>query len=159
MDRQTDAMIETPPTSAGRTAEAPRGAVYDDNKRPHEIEKDIAHTRVRLSDAIDALERELSASRVIEKSVEVLRSSLDPAPGRSRDSVRAYAIPLALIATGLGWLFLLRRRNHRVDVPTSFGETPNETFEAGETSRPAPRYENMVEPREPVSLLDQEPES
>src|SRR5690349_9155667 len=78
-------------------------AMYDGSKPPSEIEEDIARTRVRLSAAINALERELVPARVIEASTEMLRSSLEPAPGPFRQQAWAYAIPLALIATGLGW--------------------------------------------------------
>ncbi len=130
-------------------------AMYDGSKPPSEIEEDIARTRVRLSAAIDALERELVPARVIEASTEMLRSSLEPAPGPFRQQVWAYAIPLALIATGLGWLFVLRRRTYEADLPSSFGEMPAEAVELGETPTPVPFGADLASPAEPVALVEQ----
>lgn len=130
-------------------------AMYDGSKPPSEIEEDIARTRVRLSAAIDALERELVPARVIEASTEMLRSSLEPAPGPFRQQVWAYAIPLALIATGLGWLFVLRRRTYEADLPSSFGEMPAEAVELGETPTPVPLSADLASPAEPVALVEQ----
>jgi hypothetical protein len=128
---------------------------YDGGKPPHEIETDIARTRVRLSAAIEALERELAPGRVIEKSAEALRSSLEPRPGSFREQARAYAIPLALIVTGLGWLFVLRRRNYQADLPSNSGATAVDAVEAAEAPSPAPRYDTVTDPVEPVSLVDE----
>jgi hypothetical protein len=129
--------------------------VYDGSKPPSEIETDIARTRVRLSAAIDALGRELTPARLIESSTEVLRNSLEPAPGPSRRQAWAYAIPLALIATGLGWLFFLRRQTYEADLPSSFGEMPAEAVELGETPTSAP-FADLASPTEPVALVDQD---
>lgn len=128
---------------------------YDASKPPRVIEQDIARTRVRLSATIEALERELAPARVVEKSSEVLRSSLDPAIGPFRDQVWAYSIPLALIASGLGWLFVLRRRSYLAESPASFGEMPGEAVEIGETPFPAPSYAEVAGPVEPLSLVEE----
>ena len=130
-------------------------AMYDGSKPPSEIEEDIARTRVRLSAAIDALERELVPARAIEASTEMLRSALEPAPGPFRQQVWAYAIPLALIATGLGWLFVLRRRTYEADLPSSFGEMPAEAVELGETPTPVAFGADLASPAEPVALVEQ----
>jgi hypothetical protein len=127
----------------------------DRSKPPQEIEEDIARTRVRLSATIEALERELAPSRVVEKGTELLRSTLKPGPGPLREQVRAYAIPLALIVTGLGWLFVLRRRSYQAALPAGSGEMPAEGIEAGETPAPAPSYADMAGQFEPVSLVDE----
>jgi Protein of unknown function (DUF3618) len=131
-------------------------AVYDGNKSPSEIEEDIARTRVRLSAAIDALERELAPARVIETSTEVLRNALEPAPGSLRQQVWAYAIPLALIATGLGWLFFLRRQTYEAELPSSFGELPAEAVELGETPTPETLHADLASPAESVALAEQD---
>jgi hypothetical protein len=130
-------------------------AQYDGNKPPHEIEEDLARTRVRLGATIEALERELAPRRVIENGAEVLRRSLEPCPGPFRDHVWAYAIPLALIATGLGWLFALRRRNGRADQCATPAGAPVDAVEPAETPAPAPLYPNIVDPVEPVSSVDE----
>lgn len=137
-----------------RVAEGGHGS-YDGSKPTHEIEQDIARTRVRLSATIEALERELAPHRVIEKSAEALRSSLEPRPGPFDQQAWAYAIPLALIVTGLGWLFVLRRQSWRADQPSSSGEIPADAVEAGETPSPAPLYAGVLDPVEPVVLVDE----
>jgi hypothetical protein len=87
---------------------------------------------------------------VLERSTELLRSSLEPPPGSFRTQTWAYAIPLALIATGLGWLFLLRRRSYQPETPASFGEMPAEGVELGETPNPAAAFLDAAGPAEPV---------
>ena len=140
--------------SMDRTTVA-RPDAYDASKPPHAIEEDIARTRVRLSATIEALEQELAPHRVLERSTELLRSSLEPAPGSFRTQTWAYAIPLALIATGLGWLFLLRRHSYQPETPASFGEMPAEEVELGETPNPAQSLADAAAPIEPVSLVDE----
>jgi len=129
---------------------ATRPVAYDRSKPPQAIEEDIARTRVRLSATIEALKQELAPPRVLESSAKLLRSSLEPAPGSFRAQTWAYAIPLALIATGLGWLFLLRRRSYEPETPASFGEMPGEAVEKGETPEPAAAFADLAGPAEPV---------
>jgi len=141
MEQSTDRIMATRPDS------------YNGGKPPNEIEQDIARTRVRLSATIEALERELTPNRVLEKSTALLRGSLEPAPGSFRTQSWAYAIPLALIVTGLGWLFVLRRRPYQTETPASFGELPAEAIETGETPTPTPFHADLAGPTEPVSLI------
>jgi hypothetical protein len=128
---------------------------YYANKSPNEIEEDIAHTRARLSATIGALERELAPNRLVEKSTDFLRNALEPPPGTFRQQIWAYAMPLALIATGLGWLFLLRQRTHQSHTAPIPGELPTEAIETGETPVPAPSNADVVGPVEPVSMADE----
>jgi hypothetical protein len=124
-------------------------------KPPEAIEEDIARTRVRLDATIDALERELSPHRVIESSAAMLRDLLEPRPGPFRDQVWAYAIPLALIVSGLSWLFVLRRRSYQAEMPSDFAATPAGAVETGATPGPEPHHIGVVEPVEPVSVVDE----
>jgi hypothetical protein len=134
---------------------ATRPVAYDGSKPPWAIEEDIARTRVRLSATIEALKRELAPQQVLERSRELLRSSLEPAPGPFRNQTWAYAIPLALITTGLGWLFLLRRKNFQLQTPASFGEMPAEGVELGETPNTTSSLVDAAAPIEAVSLVDE----
>jgi hypothetical protein len=154
MDQSTARMTEARSDLERRPADSER-RVYDAKTPLHEIEADIARTRVRLSGTIVALERELAPARILEKSRVVLRSALEPAPGPFRQQVWAYAIPLALVLTGLGWLFLLRRRRYQADALSTAGEMPAEAIETGETPSPAPSYADVAGPSEPVSLIDE----
>lgn len=131
---------------------ATQPVAYDGSKPPQAIEEDIARTRVRLSATIEALKRELAPQQVLERSRELFRNALEPAPGSFRTQTWAYAIPLGLIATGLGWLFLLRRLSYQPETPASFGETPAEQVELGETPAPAPAFAGAPGPVEPVMV-------
>jgi hypothetical protein len=152
MDQSTAPIVATRPEAAREPAAD--HSVRNGDKSLTEIEEDIAHTRVRLSATIAALERELAPQRVVETSTESLRNALDPGPGPFRQQVWAYAIPLALIATGLGWLFMLRRRNHQAEVSSSDDETSAEAID--DTLIPASSsLAEMAGPVEPVSLVDE----
>jgi hypothetical protein len=153
LDKESDA-IASPPNSAAPITERDR-ASYDGNKPLHEVEEEIARTRVRLGAAIEALERQLAAGRAIDNAAEMVRRALEPPPTSSLDRFRAHAIPLALIASGLGWLFMLRRRNWQSDSPAAHDETPAGAAEMGETPAPEPLYANIIDPLEPVSLVDE----
>ena len=126
-----------------RVAAARRDA-HHRSSSPRAIEEEIAHTRVRLSATIDALERELAPNRVLEKSTELLRSSLEADPGCFREQAWVYTIPLALIATGLGWLFMLRRGSYRSGRPANFGKMPGDGGGAGDKTRPNPEDEHSA---------------
>jgi hypothetical protein len=128
---------------------------YYADKPLNEIEEDIARTRVRLSASIDALERELAPERVVEKGSYLLRSALEPAPGSFRQQIWAYSIPLALIVSGLGWVFFLRRRTYHATATSILGELPAEAVETGETPVPAPSSVDVVGLVEPVSLVEE----
>ena len=143
MDQATDRITTARPDS------------YNGSKPAKEIEEDIARTRVRLSATIEALERELTPDRMLERSSELLRSSFESGSGSFRSQTWAYAIPLALIATGLGWLFMLRWRSYQPETPATFGELPGEATEIGETPAPTPRYADVAGPTEPVPLVEE----
>jgi hypothetical protein len=148
MDRSTARIAPTgsdlgqPPIAVDRRAEQA-------DKPPHEIENDIARTRVRLRATIEALERELAAERVVEKSREILETAI-VAPSGNR--VLAYAIPLALIATGLGWLFTVRRRHYRVGLPARGTEIPGGAVASAQTPVPASAHQ---QPIEKISVADE----
>jgi Protein of unknown function (DUF3618) len=124
---------------------------YNGNKPLHEIEQDIARTRVRLSATIQELERELAPGRV----ADVLRNSLEPPSGPLRSRPRDYAIPLALLVAGLGWLFVLRRHRWLAISTVTADELPAEAVETGETPVPAAAHADLAGPVEPVSLVDE----
>jgi len=128
MNKEADA-IATSSGSATHVAEDGRGS-YHGNKPLREIEDDIARTRVRFSPTIEALERKLlTPGRVIDNAAEALRGSLKPPADLSRGQAAAYAIPMALIAAGLGWLFMLRRRNWQADASADYGKGPSSVAE------------------------------
>ncbi len=94
----------------------PEPVPYDANRRPSEIEADIARTRVDLGETLDALERKLAPRQLLEKGVDMLRNSMNGNLGQVGDTLRANPIPLALIAGGLGWLLLARSGSRPIDA-------------------------------------------
>jgi uncharacterized protein DUF3618 len=143
----------TRPALAAQAADADRSR-YDGNKPLGQIEDDIARTRVRLGVAIEALGQELAPGRLIENSADAFRDSLKPQADWLRNQVRTVAVPLALITTGLGWLFAVRSRYWRSQLVGSPREAPAEAVEMGETPAPAPIEAHATNPPEPVSLAD-----
>jgi hypothetical protein len=154
MERSAAPITLTPSDVAPRPVEDHRRD-YDSTTPLNVIEEDIARTRVRLSGTIAAIERELAPSRVLEKSRMTLRSALEPASGNFRQQVWAYAVPLALVLTGLSWLFELRRRTYRAEMLSTAGTTPAEEAELNETPAPAPSYTEVAGLVEPVSVIDE----
>jgi hypothetical protein len=127
----------TRPSSAALILPEDDRASYD-GKPLHEIEEDIARTRVRLNGTIEALERELTPRRVIDMAAGTLRASLEPLAGPSRDRIATYAIPLALIAAGLSGLFMLRGREYRADTSANSDEAAFRLVATGQGGPPLP---------------------
>ena len=141
MDKERDT-IATRLSSAVQVAEDDC-ASHGGNKPLQEIEENIARTRVRLSATIEALERELAPRRVVENAVDVLRESFKPSVDPSRDQAATYAIPLALIAACLGWLFIARRRNWQGGRISPLPESASRCGQAGEIPGSAIRSQKV----------------
>jgi hypothetical protein len=152
MSEAADASLERP-GSAVRAAECDHSR-YDGNKPLGQIEDDIARTRMRLTAAIKALGQELAPRRFLDNGAEALQDSLEPQSDLFRDQVRAYAIPLALVAAGLGWLFAVKSRNWRRQQVSSAGATPVQAAEMGETPALVPIEANVADPLAPAALAD-----
>jgi len=130
---------------------------YDGNKPTDEIEADIARTRARLGATITALEYELTPRRLIEKGVGALWASRDVVMARARKQIRNNPIPIALIATGAAWLFLLRLREDRAFSRTQAScDAKPDAVAAGNVPVRAPAREGSREPAEPVSRAEGE---
>jgi hypothetical protein len=106
-------MIERDPRakpSVGATVGSPDPdldpATWDGSKRPDEIEKEIARTRAKMSETLDALERRLAPRHLLEKGVDMLKDTIEGKIDTRQigDVLRDNPIPLALIGAGLGWL-------------------------------------------------------
>lgn len=132
MDQSTGRITAMGPRADSPVVREPRGGT-NGSEPSHQIEADIARTRVRLRDTIDALERELTPERVVVKSAQWLRASLETPPLPSvRTQAWAYAIPFALIASGLGWLFMVRRSS-RARTSSGSGDIADKAVEADDT--------------------------
>ncbi len=83
---------------------------YPGDKKPDEIERDIAETRSSLTGTLEALEETLAPRNLLEKGLDMVRDTMDSEGGSSRigEVIRDNPVPLALIGMGLGWLLLSR---------------------------------------------------
>jgi hypothetical protein len=84
---------------------------HPDNRRPHEIEGDIARTRADVSNTIDAIQSKLSPGELMNEALQLARQSgareFTQNFGRS---MRDNPIPVALVGIGLAWLMTTSRR-------------------------------------------------
>jgi membrane protein len=77
------------------------------------IERDIAWTRDRLAEALDAAKDLLSPFRFIHRATDTVRAGIDGSDPRMRARLGADAAPLATIGAGLAWLILREWRRER----------------------------------------------
>jgi len=77
-----------------------------DEHTPPELERDIAHTRSKLTQTLDALEHRLDARPYIEKGLDMFNNRILGSEGLNRglDAIRDNPIPAALIGIGAAWL-------------------------------------------------------
>jgi len=91
-----------------------------DNRSPEEIESDIERTRADFSSTVDAIQRKLSPSEMMDQAVDY---ALSTAPGAFSanlvNSVRDNPIPVALIGVGIAWLMAAGRQQSSYSPPRS----------------------------------------
>ncbi|MFC7515997.1 DUF3618 domain-containing protein [Herbaspirillum sp. GCM10030257] len=82
-----------------------------DNRSPEEIESDIERTRADFSSTVDAIQRKLSPSEMMDQAVDYALSTTPGAFGANLvNSVRDNPIPVALIGVGIAWLMAAGRQ-------------------------------------------------
>jgi len=97
---------------------APRGD-YDrrdyhyDERNPEQIEDDIEHTRAELGETLDAIERRLSPSQLVDQATDFFFSGPGEFGNNLARQIRENPIPVALIGIGLVWLMLSSQRQRR----------------------------------------------
>jgi len=114
---------------------------------PEQIRQDIEQTRADMTDTIDAIQEKLDPERLKDEAKQALRDSTigkaedfmqnveDTAidTGQSIwDTIRANPLPSALVAIGLGWLYMSRDKGQQT-YPSNDG---------GYRSRPTTRFVN-----------------
>jgi len=83
-----------------------------------EIAEEIARTRQRLSRSLARLDREYALRHLVVRVGRLVRSAEKPALG---EALRHDAVPLALVALGLGWLSVASRRDGGTGLVTLLG--------------------------------------
>ena len=105
------------------TSERP-GASRD----PEQLERAAERLRADLDRTLDALERKLSPSQLLDRSLTYLREHGGDLACALGDSVRRNPVPILLTVAGLGWLVLSSvRKREPIDVTqddTSGDESP-----------------------------------
>lgn len=123
--------------SSERPGERP-GAGRD----PEELERAADRIRADLDRTLDALERKLSPSQLLDRSLAYVREHGGDMVYAVGDSVRRNPVPIMLTVAGLGWLIVsLTRRREPIDV-TIGDEYPGDDDVDGDD----------------ISALDDEPE-
>ena len=83
----------------------------DENKRPEEIESELAQTRAQVSSTIDAIQTKLTPGQLMDQAVDYWRSSLPADFGTNlSNSVRQNPVPVTLIGIGLAWLMMAGKK-------------------------------------------------
>lgn len=85
---------------------------HEDNRRPEEIESDIARTRAEVSSTIDAIQSKLTPGQMMDQALQYLRGSGASEFGANLGrSVRDNPMPVALVGVGLAWMMMTSGRN------------------------------------------------
>jgi ElaB/YqjD/DUF883 family membrane-anchored ribosome-binding protein len=114
------------------TSERP-GASRD----PEQLERAAERLRADLDRTLDALERKLSPSQLLDRSLAYLREHGGDMAVALGDSVRRNPVPILLTVAGLGWLIVssVRTRNP-IDVTPSDARSDDESLDEPLYARP-----------------------
>jgi len=90
----------------------------DETRRVGEIEREIAETRVELSETVEAIQERLTPSNIVSNATESVRHAASEkvrqmTDNSFMDTVRSNPIPSAMIGIGAAWLYFKGRSNTR----------------------------------------------
>ncbi len=90
----------------------------DETRRVGEIEREIAETRVELSETVEAIQERLTPSNIVSNATESVRQAASEkvrqmTDNSFMDTVRANPLPSAMIGIGAAWLYFKGRSNTR----------------------------------------------
>jgi ElaB/YqjD/DUF883 family membrane-anchored ribosome-binding protein len=87
------------------------------NRDPEHLERTADRIRADLDATLDALERKLSPSQLLDRSIEYLREHGGEMAYAVGDSVRRNPVPILLTVAGIGWLIASAvRKRATIDV-------------------------------------------
>ena len=78
----------------------------DSSRDPEQLERAADRIRADLDRTLDALERKLSPSRLLDRSLAYLREHGGEMVDAVGESVRHHPVPIMLTVAGLGWLIV-----------------------------------------------------
>lgn len=89
----------------------------EQGREPEQLERTADRLRADLDRTLDALERRLSPSQLLDRSLAYLRDHGGDLAHTVGDTVRRNPVPIALAAAGIGWLIVSATRSREpIDV-------------------------------------------
>jgi ElaB/YqjD/DUF883 family membrane-anchored ribosome-binding protein len=85
----------------------------NDGRRPADIEREIHETQAEMDSTLEALRSKLSPGELVGQTLGYIRDSGSDMGRGFREQVRENPLPIALLATGLGWLMTAGSRGRR----------------------------------------------
>jgi ElaB/YqjD/DUF883 family membrane-anchored ribosome-binding protein len=105
-------------------------------KRPEEIEDEIARTRADMDSTLDAIQRRLSPSELVDQAMNyVKQNGAQEMLGGLGRAVRDNPVPIALIGLGCAWLLYSTATSRREDAYSGHGDEFDETYAGANGSR------------------------
>jgi hypothetical protein len=98
------------------------------NRDPEQLERSAERIRADLDATLDALERKLSPSQLLDRSLDYLRDHGGDLAVAVGDSVRRNPVPILVTVAGLGWLIATAVRSR-----ASIDVTPIDDMEIDDT--------------------------
>lgn len=119
------------------TSERPGSNRDPSNRDPEQLERSADRIRADLDRTLDALERKLSPSQLIDRSLAYLRDHGGDLAVAVGDSVRRNPVPILVTVAGLGWLIATAVRSRASIDVTPIDDTLDD--EAAEPSHADPQ--------------------
>lgn len=95
------------------------------SRDPEQLERTAEQIRADLDRTLDALERKLSPSQLLDRSLEYLRDHGGELTRSVGEAVRRNPVPIVLAVAGIGWLVASTlRRREAIDDDTFGDESP-----------------------------------
>jgi len=113
------------------------------NRDPEQLERSAERIRADLDRTLDALERKLSPSQLLDRSLDYLRDHGGDLAVAVGDSVRRNPVPILVTVAGLGWLIATAVRSRAsIDVSpiddTEIDDTLDDEFAESSFADPHP---------------------
>jgi ElaB/YqjD/DUF883 family membrane-anchored ribosome-binding protein len=99
------------------------------NPDPEQLERSAERIRADLDATLDALERKLSPSQLLDRSLDYLRDHGGDLAVAVGDSVRRNPVPILVTVAGLGWLIATAVRSRASIDVTPIDDTLDDEFD------------------------------
>lgn len=131
------------------TSERPGSKRDPSNRDPEQLQRSADRIRADLDRTLDALERKLSPSQLLDRSLAYLRDHGGDLAVAVGDSVRRNPVPILVTVAGLGWLIAMAVRSR-----ASIDVTPIDDSEIGDALDDESAESSYADPRTLRSRFD-----